>query len=98
MTRADYHLPTPIAKAFLWRERTESPPSPIRLSGMNTPALFFAAAFFVAGYVALRHVRSELSGRGYGPRIFDFGSWIWVGVCGVGVVAMLLLGFGIVGG
>ena len=65
---------------------------------MNTPALFFAAAFFVVGFVAFRHVRSELSGKGYGPRLFDFGSWIWVGVCGVGVVAMLLLGFGIVGG
>ena len=64
---------------------------------MNTPALFFAAAFLVAGYVAFRHVRSELSGKGYGPRVFDFASWIWVGVCGIGVVAMLLLGFGIVG-
>ena len=73
------------------------PASAITLLAMNAPALFFAAVFSVAGLIAFRHVRSELAGRGYGPRVFDFGSWIWVGVCGFGAITMLLIGLGVVG-
>lgn len=70
---------------------------PITVRFMNTPALFFSAAFFIAAIIAFRHVRSEISGQGYGPRVFDFGAWIWVGVAGIGAVAMLLLGLGVIG-
>ena len=69
-----------------------------RVSGMNTPALFLAAGFSVVGYLAFRHVKRELSGKGYGPRVFDFSAWIWVGVSGLGAVVMLLFGLGVVGG
>ena len=65
---------------------------------MNTPALVLAAGFSVVGYVAVRHARRELSGKGYGPRVFDFSAWIWVGVSGLGAVVMLLFGLGVVGG
>lgn len=65
---------------------------------MNTPALFLAAGFSVIGFLAFRHVKRELSGKGYGPRVFDFSAWIWVGVSGLGAVVMLLFGLGVVGG